>query len=79
MTRLQQRLRKLEFSLTDPSGLVPHTRKWLGYWDRQIYEYMIAPDGTRPAVLFPLEAVRAVMKYMTDPGSLVGSIPEIDE
>jgi hypothetical protein len=37
VTNLQERLRKLEEILTDPAGLVPRTRKWLEYWDRQYY------------------------------------------
>ena len=36
-------------------------------------------DGTRPAVLFPVDAFRAVMKHMCNPISLVGSIPGTDE
>jgi len=27
--------RNLEALSTDPSGLVPHSQKWLEYWDRQ--------------------------------------------
>ena len=78
MTNLQRRLRKLEGFLTDSSGLVPHTQKWLAHWDRQIYVFMTDQrQGERPR--FPLEAFRAVMKYMDDPRSLVGSIPNIRE
>ena len=65
MTNLQRRLLKLEAQLTDPSGLVPHTKQWLEYWDRQIYDY--ATTGQWPAVLFPTDAVRAIMN---DPNSL---------
>ncbi|HYW46821.1 MAG TPA: hypothetical protein VE959_28400 [Bryobacteraceae bacterium] len=79
MTSLQRRIKKIEAHMADPSGLVPDSQKWLAYWDRQIFNYMTAPDGRRPAVLFPLGAYRAVMKYMDNPGSLVGSIPGIDE
>ena len=50
-----------------------HSQKWLAFWDRQTYDFMIAPDGTRPAVLFPLDAFRAVIEHMSDPTSLVGS------
>ena len=74
MTNLQPRLKNLEQRLTDPSGLVPHTPSWLEYWDRQIYDY--AMSGRWPAVLFPLEAVRAVMQYSDNPASLFGSILE---
>jgi len=73
---LQRRIKKLEEHLTDPSGLVPHSQQWLEYWDRRIYEYAMDPEGKRPAVLFSVEAVRAVMQYSDNPASLFGSIPE---
>jgi len=59
----------------DPSGLEPHTEPWLQFWDRQIYEHALAPKKW-PAVLFSVEAVRAVMQYSDNPASLFGSIPE---
>jgi hypothetical protein len=55
---------------------MPHSQKWLEYWDRQIYNYAMDPEAKKPAVLFPLEAVRAVMQYEDNPASLYGSIPE---
>jgi hypothetical protein len=78
MTNLQRRLKKLESALTDPSGLVPHSQKWLSYWDRQIYDWAMDSERRRPAVLFPLEAVRAVLRHADNPGSLFGSIPAED-
>ncbi|MBZ5625194.1 MAG: hypothetical protein LAQ69_41810 [Acidobacteriia bacterium] len=78
MTNLQRRLQRLEAHLTDLSGLVPKSQKWLEYWDRQIYDYM-TNEQAEP-VRFSVEAVRAVMKFMSDPESSVGSIPAgIDE
>ncbi len=50
MTRLEQRLRKLEGMLTDSGGLVPHTQKWLEYWDRQIYLYTDEPASKGDAL-----------------------------
>jgi len=79
MTSLERRLRKLEICLTDASGLVPHSDAWLKYWQREISNYMEDPELRRPKVLFPIEAVRAVMECCTDPASLVGSIREADE
>ena len=79
MTNLERRLKKIEAYMTDTSGLVPHSRRWLEYWDRQIFNYMTDPDGRRPAVLFSIEAFRAVLKFTSDPASLVGSIPAVDE
>ncbi|HTS28680.1 MAG TPA: hypothetical protein VMH81_22570 [Bryobacteraceae bacterium] len=79
MTNLERRLRKLEVTMTDGSGLAPGSRRWLEYWDREISNYMQDPELRRPKVLFPIEAVRAVMECCTDPASLVGSIREADE
>jgi len=78
MKHLERRLRKLEARGSDPSGLVPGSQKWLEYWDRQIYGYMTKEEPGEP-VQFPLEAVRAVMRYANEPASLVGSIQGIDE
>jgi hypothetical protein len=36
VTNLYRRLNKLEAFLTDPTGFVPGSRKWLEYWDKQI-------------------------------------------
>jgi hypothetical protein len=76
MTSLQRRLKRLEGHMTDPSGLVPNSQQWLEYWDRRIYDYAMDPERRRPAVLFSVEAVRAVMQYSDNPASLFGSIPE---
>jgi hypothetical protein len=73
------RIRKVEAFMTDASGLVPHSRRWLEYWDRQIFDYMQDPEHRRPAVLFPIEAFRAVMKFTSDPTSLVGRITTVDD
>ena len=71
MTNLQRRLKKLAGVLTDPVGLVPHTQKWLEYWDKQFYLYMTGRD--RNAIwLTSIAAYRAVMKFAReDPSSLV--------
>jgi hypothetical protein len=55
MTNLQRRLRKLEGILTDGSGLVPHSKKWLAYWDERIPRIL----NGELRELIPLEAVRA--------------------
>jgi hypothetical protein len=78
MTNRLRRIKKLEERLTDPSGLRPHTKQWLEYWDRQIYNYAIDPEQRRPAVLFSMEAVRAVMRYADNPASLLGSIQDAE-
>jgi hypothetical protein len=71
MKHLQRRLKTLETVLTDPVGLVPHTQKWLEYWDRQFYLYMTGQD---PKAIWQssIAAYRAVMKYAEEsPASLV--------
>jgi hypothetical protein len=72
MTRIQRRLKKLEGVLTDPTGLVPHTQKWLEYWDLQFYFYLTGQDPT--AIWYSsIAAYRAVMKYAGDSAaSMVG-------
>jgi hypothetical protein len=72
MTRLQRRMKKLEGVLTDYLGLVPHTQKWLEYWDRQYYLYL---SGRDPKAIWhsSIAAYRGVMKYAGEsPDSLVG-------
>jgi hypothetical protein len=65
MTNLQRRLMKLEGVLTDPAGFVPHTQRWLEYWDGQFYLYLTGQD--RNAIwLSSIAAYRAVMKYASD-------------
>ena len=76
MTNIRRRISKLEALLTDTSGLTPGSQRWLEYWDRRIYDYALAPERKRPAVLFPVDAVRAVIQYSDNPASLLGSITE---
>ena len=62
MTNIKRRLRNLEAILTDPAGLVPNTRKWLEYWDRQYSLYLSGQDQNAIRQS-SIEAYRAVMKY----------------
>ena len=72
MTNLQRRLKKLEAYLTDPSGLVPHTQKWLEYWDRQFNLFL---TGQHPNALrnCSVEVLHTVMTRVDNPASLAGS------
>jgi hypothetical protein len=36
MTKLANRLRKLEGTWRDANGLVPHTAEWLSYWKAKL-------------------------------------------
>jgi hypothetical protein len=70
MTNLQRRLKKLEGGLTDPAGLVPHSKKWLIYWDRQ-YDLFLSEKDRNAIWLSSIAAYRAVMKYAhEEPSSL---------
>jgi hypothetical protein len=75
MTNLKRRLRNLEAVLTDTSRFVPNSQKWLEYWDRRVYLYMIG-EAPLNEPRFPLDAVRAVLRNSDNPGSLVGGIPD---
>jgi hypothetical protein len=77
MTHLQRRLNKLEALLTDFSGLVPYSDKWMEYWDRQHYLFLTGQD--RNAIQHSsIEVFRAVMRYAEEnPASLVASIPDL--
>jgi len=65
MTNLRRRLNKLEALLTDPSGLVPHSQKWLEYWQRWIDNYTNDPDF-RPRERMPIDAARAIIASAPD-------------
>lgn len=78
MTGLQRRLKKLEGMLTDSTGLVPHTQKWLEYWDRQYHLYLTGKD---PNAIWhsSIAAYRAAMKYAEEsPASLLRRFLEED-
>lgn len=65
MKSLLRRLGKLEAQLTDSSGLVPHSPRWLEYWKRWFEDYTRDPSS-RPGELIPIEAARAVMASIPD-------------
>jgi hypothetical protein len=75
MKALERRLRALEARGTDPSGLAPHSERWLEYWNRQVLNFI----ADREHVPFTLEAEGAFMRYANDPAPLVGSIAGMDE
>jgi hypothetical protein len=73
MTQMQRRLKNLEEVLTDAMEMVPHSKKWLKYWDRQFYLYMTGQD-LMAIWHSSIAAYRAVMRSAAEPGSLVGSV-----
>jgi hypothetical protein len=77
--RVERRLQKLEAVLTDHSRAVPHSQKWIEYWDQQFFLYMTGQDA-RAIRHSSVDTFRAVMKYAEqNPTSLVRSIPPYEE
>ena len=69
MIQLRRRLKGLETVLMDRVGLVPHSDKWLMYWDRQYAVYLSGEDRNAISPSGVAE-YRAVMKYASEnPGS----------
>ena len=61
MTRLQGRLRKIEASIVDGNGLIPHTPRWLEHWMMMTNRLI---DGEKlPGVAIPLAAARAMIAH----------------
>jgi hypothetical protein len=61
MTNLRRRLKKLEASFTDATGLAPHSPAWTEHWNREIDRVLAEPEY-RPNPLIPLEAIRDVLQ-----------------
>ena len=60
MPNLLRRLRRLEARLTDSSGLVPQSEKWLAYWAHRI-ERLLGGEAPGETGRIPLEAVDALV------------------
>ena len=45
MSRILQRLRKLEAQLTDHSGLVPHSQAWFEHFAERYDRFLATGDG----------------------------------
>jgi hypothetical protein len=72
MINLRRRLKKLEGVFTDPMGFIPHSAKWLKYWDSQYFLFLNGQDENAIRRSSVLE-YGAVMKYGEEsPDSLVG-------
>ena len=61
MSNLQRRPKKLEKLVTDGTGLVPGSRRWLAYWTERLHQY-IARDDDAKDYKFPLEVIRAYVQ-----------------
>jgi len=78
MTSFRRRLKKLEEIFTDPAGLVPHTQKWLEYWDGQFFLYLSGQDD-KAIWHCGVEAFRALLHYCDNPNSLAGKLIAEDD
>ena len=78
MTHHQRHMNKLEGIFTDTTGLVPHSQRWLEYWDRQYYLFLTVKEESSIR-LGSVVGYRAVMKYAEEsPASLVRRFLEGD-
>ena len=59
MSNFGRRLKKLEARLTDHTGLVPNSPRWLAYWTDWMEQFI---RDENPPGRIPIEAYRAVMK-----------------
>jgi hypothetical protein len=60
MSRLSQRLRKLELSAgVDASGFLPHSPQWLSYWDNWFMKHV---NKERPPGKAPFAALLALIR-----------------
>jgi len=65
---LTRRLRKLEQTLTDGSGLVPNSRAWMDHWTQELTKVLDGNrSGRKPRI--PLEVVRAYLQAEADSGN----------
>jgi hypothetical protein len=62
MSGLRRRLQKLEAQLTDRSGLVPESPRWMEYWRHRIENLIAEAAPMEPEERIPLQAVRAFMR-----------------
>ena len=61
MSDLNRRLKKLEAVMTDDSGFVPESARWIAYWAER-FDKIIAGDYDVKGCLIPLEVFDAIIK-----------------
>jgi len=61
MSNLSRRLKKLEALMTDDSGLVSGSARWMAYWTERV-DKILAGDDEVKGCLIPLEVVDAIIK-----------------
>jgi hypothetical protein len=63
MANFSRRLRKLEAQILDNSGLVPHSRKWLDYWERR-FDRFRAGEHSVDLSGMPIELFRSMLQAL---------------
>ena len=61
MPNLQRRLKKLEALMTDDSGLVPGSPRWLAYWTDRLNKFIAREYDLKDGKI-PLEVIRAYIQ-----------------
>jgi len=61
MSNLNRRLKKLEELMTDDSGLVPGSARWMAYWTERV-DKILAGDDEVKGCQIPLEVWDAIMQ-----------------
>jgi hypothetical protein len=78
MSNLQRRLKKLEALVTDDTGLVPGSPRWLAYWNERLNKFIAGEDDLRDGKI-PLEVIRAYVQTAEPEGvtrmSVAGADP----
>jgi hypothetical protein len=70
MSNLQRRLKKLEALVTDDTGLVPGSPRWLAYWNERLNKFIAREDDAKD-YKFPLEVIRAYIQT-AEPAGVTG-------
>ena len=71
MSNLQRRLKKLETLVTDDTGLVPGSPRWLAYWTERLEKFIARDDDAKDHKI-PLAVIRAYIQA-AEPDSDQGS------
>jgi hypothetical protein len=61
MSNLNRRLKKLEELMTDDSGLVPGSARWMAYWTERVDKILAGDDEVKGSQI-PLEVWDAIMQ-----------------
>jgi hypothetical protein len=75
VSNLYRRLKKLEAQLTDDTGLVPGSKRWMDYWLEQFDKVVRGGDEAKN-IRLPLEIFDAVVKAAESEGVMGMNVVE---